>query len=276
MENNPQLVGNIIMIAGAISGLVAVIGVVGLALPSIIAGFSAVGTVLAVLTGPIGLVIGAVALLATAWATNFMGIQEKTSAVWDWITTTFQAGMDWIMGKIQPFLDEISKFWSANGDEIITNLSAFWEGVKIVFTELFDWIKLYVGVAWEVISGIFSVAFTLIKANFEIFFTVITGVMTAGMQVINGDWSGAWNTVKTTFESVGATIVSAGGAVFEKLYSIVTGIVARIEAYISEKLTAVKNMLREIVTLGAANTSPKVDGAKANGGMVQSGKTYLV
>ena len=79
------------MIAGAISGLVAVIGVVGLALPSIIAGFSAVGTVLAVLTGPIGLVIAGVALLGTAWATNFLGIRDITASAWEWIKNTFQA-----------------------------------------------------------------------------------------------------------------------------------------------------------------------------------------
>lgn len=50
VENNPQLVGNIILIAGAVSGLVAGIGVLGMALPSIIAGFSTVGTVIAFLT----------------------------------------------------------------------------------------------------------------------------------------------------------------------------------------------------------------------------------
>lgn len=97
------------------------------------------------------------------------------------------------------------------------------------------------------------------------------------MQIINGDWSGAWETVKNTFETIGATIVSAGGTVFEKLHTIITGIVARIENYVSSKLTAIKNMLLEIVTLGRANTSgTEVSGAKANGGMVQSGKTYLV
>lgn len=119
VENNPQLVGNIILIAGAVSGLVAGIGVLGMALPSIIAGFSAVGTVIAFLTGPIGLVIAGIALLGTAWATNFLGIRDITASAWEWIKTTFLAGIEWIKTTIQPFLDEVSKFWVQNGEQII-------------------------------------------------------------------------------------------------------------------------------------------------------------
>lgn len=93
--------------------------------------------------------------LGVAWSTNFLGIRDITASVWEWIKTTFQAGIDWIMTTIQPFLDEVSKFWSEHGEKILAGLSLFWEGIKIVFTEVFEWIKLYVGTAWEIISGIF-------------------------------------------------------------------------------------------------------------------------
>jgi hypothetical protein len=59
-------------------------------------------------------VVAGVALLATAWKTNFLGIQDITSSVWEWIKTTFQAGIDWIMATIKPFLDQLSKFWDEN------------------------------------------------------------------------------------------------------------------------------------------------------------------
>lgn len=235
------------------------------------------------LLGPVGLVIAAVTLLGVAWKTNFLGIQEITSATWEWITTTFQAGVDWIMATIKPFLDQIQKFWIENGAQIVEGIKMNWAAMKVVFTELFEWIKLYVGVAWEVISGIFSIAFTLIKANFQVFFTAISGILTAGMQIINGDWSGAWETVKDTFAKIGKIIIETGGAVFEKLHSIITGIVARTEAYITGALTRIKDTLREIVTLGQANTGTynpqtnmSIAGAKASGGYVGMGQTYLV
>lgn len=53
------------------------------------------------------------------------------------------------------------------------------------------------------------------------------------MQILQGDWSGAWETVKETFSNIGGTIVETGKAVFEKLHTTVTGIVERIEKYVS-------------------------------------------
>ena len=91
------------------------------------------------------------------------------------------------------------------------------------------------------------------------------------MQIIQGDWSGAWETVKETFSNIGGTIVETGKAVFEKLHNVVTSIVERIENYISSALVRIKNTIKEIVTLGMANTSAPentnggVAGARANG-----------
>jgi hypothetical protein len=59
-ENNPELLAKIILVAGAIAGLVAVLGTVGLILPSIIAGVGMLGTALAFLAAnPIVLVVAA-------------------------------------------------------------------------------------------------------------------------------------------------------------------------------------------------------------------------
>lgn len=91
------------------------------------------------------------------------------------------------------------------------------------------------------------------------------------MQILNGDWSGAWETVKNTFSTIGGTIVETGKAVFEKLHNVVTGIVDRIQTYIASALVRIKNTIKEIVTLGMANTSAPenasggVAGARANG-----------
>lgn len=91
------------------------------------------------------------------------------------------------------------------------------------------------------------------------------------MQILQGDWSGAWTTVKETFSNIGGTIVETGKAVFEKLHNVVTGIVDRIQTYISSALIRIKNTIKEIVTLGMANTSTPenasggIAGARANG-----------
>lgn len=55
---------------------------------------------LSLMLGPIGLIITAVGLLATAWVTNFGGIQEKTKAVVGWITARFNQFAEWFGGII--------------------------------------------------------------------------------------------------------------------------------------------------------------------------------
>ena len=199
-------------------------------------------------------IVAAVALLALAWKTNFLGIQDITSAVFEAIKAAIDAAITWIMTTIEPFLAELRKFWDENGAQILAGLKLFWDGIKIVFSEAFEYIKMYVGTAWDIISGVFSAAFEVIKGVFKVFFEAITGILTVGMQILNGDWSGAWETVKNTLSNIGATIVETGKAVFEKLENTIKSVVERVENYVKGALQRIKDTLKEIVTLGQANT----------------------
>ncbi len=87
------------MIVGAVA-LVAALGPVLTMLP-------AISTALAVLTGPVGLVVAAVAALGAAWATNFGGIQEITAATlgpiaerFNEVIAAFQTGATSISGIV--------------------------------------------------------------------------------------------------------------------------------------------------------------------------------
>ncbi len=279
-SQNGQLITGILAVVGWVSALVVWLTTLGFVLPSLIAWISTLGAILGAIWAPILIVIGAIGALGLAWSTNFLWIRDITASVWEWIKTTFQAGIDWIMTTIEPFLVELRKFWDENWAQILEGLAIFWEGVKIVFTEIFEWIKLYVGTAWDIISGIFSVAFELIKGTFQIFFEALTGILTVWMQILQWDWSGAWETVKNTFATIGGTIVETWKAVFEKLHGVVTSIVERIETYVKGSLQRIKDTLKEIVTLGQANTqtynSTPVAWARANGWPVFGGSTYLV
>jgi len=77
--------------------------VAGLAL--VISNASAIlGVVAAVISGPvvlaIGLVVGALALLYTAWNSNFLGIRDVTANV-----------VGWVWNKIESFLNWIGPYW---------------------------------------------------------------------------------------------------------------------------------------------------------------------
>jgi len=115
IKENPELTRNIIIIAGAVAGLVAVIGILGLALPGIITGFT-------ILTGPIGVVIAAlttlgvtVMLIKNNWETALETMKIVAETILMKIETFFLnlklkiiEIIDGIKVKIQPVIDVVS------------------------------------------------------------------------------------------------------------------------------------------------------------------------
>ena len=95
LDSNTQLM----IVAGA--GLVAALGPLLTMLPMITA---AVGA----LASPIGLVVGAVALLGAAWATNFGGIQDATMATWAAIQPVLAGWAAWMQSALPAAFAQLS------------------------------------------------------------------------------------------------------------------------------------------------------------------------
>lgn len=95
---NPELLAKIILIAGAVAGLVAVLGMIGVVLPAIIAGFT-------FLLSPIGLLIIAVGLVILKWKE----FKQMWIDAWEAIKSAARAGADAIMSALKPVFDFVEK-----------------------------------------------------------------------------------------------------------------------------------------------------------------------
>jgi len=93
---NPELIQGAAMLAAGIAGLGAVMIPLGMAI-------SAVGTVLGVLLSPIGLVVAAVAGLALAFSTNFLGIRDAVQPVVDFLGGVLNGIVGFIGGAVSAF-----------------------------------------------------------------------------------------------------------------------------------------------------------------------------
>jgi hypothetical protein len=94
IDNHPDLAANILLIAGAVAGLAAFVGLLGLALPVVIAGFT-------LLMGPVGIIIGILgALIGTVTAVTliFDDLFNHTGEVWAGIKEYFKEGVNFLIG----------------------------------------------------------------------------------------------------------------------------------------------------------------------------------
>lgn len=115
---NPELTRNILLATFAISGLVAVVGALGLVLPAIITGFT-------LLSGPAGIIIGIIIALGIA-VTNvtkiFLIFQNDMGLVWAGVKEMFKESIDYIIELFNPLFKVIDKVKNA--------LSSIASGVK--------------------------------------------------------------------------------------------------------------------------------------------------
>lgn len=173
---------------------------------------------------------GAVYLLAEAWKTNFMGIQDKTKAVWDYLTAAFAYVQTNWLPPIQAFIAEVGKQFMKIANEwlpiIVNAMQGIWTIISTVFglivafvTPIISTLVQFITDNWGTISAITSAVFDAIGAYLELAFGTIIGIFKAGLQILGGDWSGAWETIKVTFSNAWEAIKT----IFSAAWTVLSG-----------------------------------------------------
>ena len=84
------------MVATAIAGIVAALAGFSLVLPSIVSGMKLLGTIIASVVSPIGLVVAAITALGVAYTTNFLGFRDIVDSVFGRVQEIISAFGEWI------------------------------------------------------------------------------------------------------------------------------------------------------------------------------------
>jgi len=169
--------------------------------------------VIAAIQAPILLVIGAVVLLATAWANNWGGIQEKTQAVWDFIMPFINAGMTFIQKLVTNVLSFIQGWWADHGESVMTIIDFLWTNLKNNFKTSMAFIKNVILVVAAVISAFWDrwgdtiwqlavLYWDNIKIVVSTVMDVIGFVIDAAAALIKGDWQAFGDALEGIWRSV--------------------------------------------------------------------------
>ncbi len=108
IEKNPKLTEGLLLGGLALTGIITALGTIGFVLPSIIAGVSGVGAAFGLLAGPVGIVIGLLAVISTSiffMVKNWKGAMEELSILWSNFKDGFNKGIEIMMKALQPLVD---------------------------------------------------------------------------------------------------------------------------------------------------------------------------
>lgn len=239
IEENPKLTMTLVVIAGAVSAAVAAIGTIGLIVPSVIAGITALGAALAFLAAnPIILIIAAIAALvagliwlwnnsdmvasyiSASWEVvkqNFIMaweiIKENFSAAWEWIKSTTVSVIEFLAPYIEAFIRATIAVFTLGLSELIIAIVENWDKIKATFQAGIDALK-------EFFTGVLTFIQESVTVFAELFIAFWMTIWTNVLTFITTTWESIKSSVSGAFSSI-LGIVSAGGELIKAAWSAV-------------------------------------------------------
>lgn len=216
----------------------------------------ALGTALAALTGPIGIAIGAVAGLSAVFVAMYRSNEEfrdRVNAAWENIKTVFESVRATFQQTFQRMAESMEPVRAA--------LSRLWESVQKVFMQIWNLIEPVVKaigaalgtlatVAAGVANGIMRALGPLIEAVAK-GVDVVINVFGALIALIRGDFSAAWNHLKSAFQSLVGVVKSVFTAIGQYITGFFEGVLSALRGFgvdITGFFTRLWNGIRSGVT----------------------------
>jgi TP901 family phage tail tape measure protein len=230
-----------------------------------------IGIVAPAITGlslPILAIVGAVGLLAVAWATDFGGIQEKTKIVFTLIKEIINTFLGWFKAVWGGDLGGIRDTAIA----IFNGIQTAFSGVLTVITAVFE---IFAGLFsgnwqqfWNGIKNLFSGILDIIKGIWSAFWNALKLVAMGYITVVQGIAQGILNSIVGVFTGAQEAMTQLGSNIFNWLKDGMSAAWDDLTSWVTEKLNWLKDMLSQIwdtiTSIGNAD-SGNSDGSFAGG-----------
>jgi len=262
ISSNPVLAATLTAVSvaiGIILGLILAITPVILALSGAAATASmSIGALLAPFLAIGALIVGIIAIIGTLIAVfvnlykNNEDFRNKVQEIWasiqeiffialEYVKNLVQTIMTAVMTFIQETLGKIQAFWAENGEQIMAIVQMAMDNVKAVIEAVMGVIKGVFEVVWPIIVAAVSGAWELIKLAVRNGTDLILGIIQTILKLLQGDWEGAWNSIKETAENIMGNIISffEGIDLWDTGKQIIQGLIDGIGSMVESVKTAV-------------------------------------
>lgn len=267
-------------------------------LPTLIMGFTALGTVLpaigsalSTVLGPILLVVAAITAVGTALVlayNNCEWFREMVNEVWEGIKSIFSAALTFIkdevvipiVGAIVDFfsekLGEIKAFWDENGSTISELVKGHFLVIQTIIQTVMGSIKTIFMTVWPALKAIVQVVWSAIQAVISTVIDVILGIIRTTMRLLEGDWEGAWESIKETAANVWDNIVGIfedidlfqiGKDMMQGLIDGISGMARNIGSKVEEIARSIPSGIKEFLQIRSPSRVLKRLGVYAGEGL---------
>lgn len=211
-----------------------------------------------------GVVAGVVLAIAALGVVFYVAYQKidtfrvAVDGAWAFIKNAFNTSLQFIKGVVVNVMSSVSaffgeqlsvikEFWNKNGSSIMEIVRFYFTAVKANIEVVMSVIKAVFLTVWPIISGAVQIAWGVIKAIIAGTLQTILGVINVGLKLLQGDWKGAWEAIKSTTNQIGESIMEYLKDI--DLREIGRDIIQGLVNGISGMMGTVKEKVKEIASL---------------------------
>ena len=254
------------LVEGALAGIAGAFAAIGaiLAVSNIYGAVVAIGAVLATISLPVVLIVAAIGLLAAAWATNFGGIRDTLTQVWEqtllpiftksweWLSVNipiaiaalaafwegtlkpaFEAVGNFIATKVVPVLADIVLWLQTNIPLAIDAVVGFWNNTLMpALTTAWDWLKVNLFPTLESLANLLSV---IVGKSVESLAALWENTLQPALKEV-------WKWLKNNLAPAWAEIQKA----FETIKPVIQGLIDGAWGNFQKSLEFVGSLLKEV------------------------------
>ena len=279
---------NIGLLVAGITALVVVIGTISILLTPIIAGFWLLSTTLGIVTtavtvlgkamlfltaNPIGMLItaiGALVYVGYQFYKNWDDITLGAKYAWKLFSTAVGGSIDWLIKKIGGFLTDVGNWFSEKWNSIKDMFNTVLWVIKTIITAYFNWYVTIIKFVIDAITLAWSEGLNFLKTLISWILEGIGIVWQDAMDLINWIVTTGWTAITwfLTWTMDGLTTK------FKGWFSYIEGLYNKVKKWLSYIGIGSSEATKKANDL--ASQASKTSGARAIGGPVSKGNTYLV
>ena len=217
---------------------------------------SAWGTIVAVLSGPVGWIIGIVVALVAVFVllwNKCEGFRNFFIGLWNGIVSVVSNAWNSFLEGARPIVEALMNVWNAlteffsvlwngivsvattvwNGivevvTPIIEAIKTAWNSLVEFFTNLWNSITEVATTAWSTLQPIVETVWTSIQQFITSAIQVIQNVITTGMQIVQEVWNAVW----TVFTTIVQTVWTVISTVISTVLNVIAGIINTVTSII--------------------------------------------